>query len=103
MTTVLLAGFGTDRLRRKEAMKTAGSENPNSRTRLCTEPSPWGGRSKPSSLIHTGWKVRNLPAVGEVFFLTSPFIELIRTWHLAGFSVSNTFEEHPCGSHSGEE
>ncbi len=56
-------------------MKTAWSENPNSRTRLCTEPSPWGGRSKPSSLIHTGWKAGKYPAAGEVFFLTLPFIE----------------------------
>src|ERR1700680_4031125 len=61
-------------------MKTAGRENPNSRDRLCTEPSPWSGRSEPSSLIHTGWRVRKYPAAGEVFFLTSPFIELIRTY-----------------------
>jgi hypothetical protein len=59
-------------------MKTAGSENPNSRIRLCTEPSPWGGRSKPSSLIHTGWKAGKYPAAGEVFFLTFPFIELLQ-------------------------
>jgi hypothetical protein len=61
-------------------MKTAGSENPNSHIRLCTEPSPWGGRSKPSSLIHTGWKAGKYPAAGEVSFLTFPFIELLRTW-----------------------
>jgi hypothetical protein len=59
-------------------MKTAGSENPNSHIRLCTEPSPWGGRSKLSSLIHTGWKAGKYPAAGEVFFLTFPFIELLR-------------------------
>src|ERR1700694_1499644 len=56
-------------------MKTAGRENPNSRARLCTEPSTWSGRPEPFSLIHTGWKVRKYPAVGEVFFLTFPFIE----------------------------
>src|ERR1700691_2594908 len=61
-------------------MKTADRENPNSRDRLCTEPSPWGGKQETPSLIHTGWKVRNFPAVGEVFFLTFPFIELTRTW-----------------------
>jgi hypothetical protein len=61
-------------------MKTAGREIPNSHDRLCTKPSPWGGKPKPSSLIQKGWKVRNLPAEGEVFFLTFPFIELIRTW-----------------------
>jgi len=62
-------------------MKTAGRENPNSRDRLRIEPSPGSGRPKPSSLMQTGWKVRNYPAEGEVFFLTFPFIELIRcTW-----------------------
>jgi hypothetical protein len=61
-------------------MKTAGREIPNSRDRLRIEPSPWGGRPRPSSLIHKGWKVRNLSAEGEVFFLTFPFIELLRTW-----------------------
>ena|ERR1700674_5232431 len=30
------------------------------------------GRPEPSSLIHTGWKVRKYPVAGEVFFLTSP-------------------------------
>src|ERR1700704_359673 len=57
-------------------MKTAGRENPNRRGRLRTEPSPWGGKSESSSLIHTGWKVRKHPAMGEVFFLTFSFIEL---------------------------
>jgi hypothetical protein len=61
-------------------MKTAGRENPNSRDRLGTEPSPWGGRQEAPSLNHAGWKVRKFPAEGEVFFLTFPFIELIRTW-----------------------
>ena len=31
LTTVLLAGFGTDRLRCEQAMKTAGRGNPNRR------------------------------------------------------------------------
>jgi hypothetical protein len=56
-------------------MKTAGRENPNRRGRLRTEPSPWGGKSESSSLIHTGWKVRKHPALGVVFFLTFSFIE----------------------------
>jgi hypothetical protein len=32
------------------------------------------------SLHYVGWKIRKYPAVGEAFFLTSPFIELIRHW-----------------------
>jgi hypothetical protein len=56
-------------------MKTAGRENPNRRDRLCNEPSPWGGRPKPSLLNQGGWRSRKHPAEGRVFFLTSPFIE----------------------------
>src|SRR6266436_3977079 len=56
-------------------MKTAGEEDPNSHVRLHTEPSPWDGKSEPSSLIHRGWKVRKYPAAAGVFFLTFPFIE----------------------------
>jgi len=70
-------------------MKTAAREYLNSRTRLCAEPSPWGGKSEPSLLIHTGWKVKNYPVAGELFFLTSPFIELIRTnptWGCGGLA-----------------
>src|SRR5882762_1400996 len=63
-------------------MKTAGEEDPNSHVRLHTEPSPWDGKSEPSSLIDTGWKVRKYPAAGEVFFLTFPVIELHWTWQI---------------------
>jgi hypothetical protein len=64
-------------------MKTADRENPNSRNRLRTEPSPWGGRQETPSLNQAGWKVRKIPAGGEVFFLTFPFIELHGTWQPA--------------------
>jgi hypothetical protein len=63
-------------------MKTADRENPNSRGWLCNEPSSWGGRQEAPSLNQAGWKVRKFPAEGEVFFLTFPFIELLRTWLL---------------------
>src|SRR6202142_121931 len=56
-------------------MKTADRENPNSRSWLCNQPSRWAGRPEPCSLIQRGWKVRKVPAAGEVFFLTFPFIE----------------------------
>jgi hypothetical protein len=59
-------------------MKTAGNENPNSRTRLHINPSTWSGSSEPSMLIQSGWKAGKVPAAGEVFFLTFPFIELIK-------------------------
>jgi hypothetical protein len=66
-----------DWLRRNDAMKTANRENPNSHAPLCNEPSKWGGRSETSLLIHGGLESKKIPAAGEVFFLTSPFIELI--------------------------
>jgi hypothetical protein len=69
-------------------MKTADRENPNSRDRLCNKPSPWGGRHEAPSLNQAGWKVRKYPAVGEVFFLTFPFIELIGTEPLNGWRIA---------------
>jgi hypothetical protein len=60
-------------------MKTADRENPNSRVWLRNKPSSWGGRQETPSLNQAGWKVRKFPAEGEVFFLTFPFIELLRT------------------------
>jgi hypothetical protein len=35
-----------------------------------------------------GLESKKTPAAGEVFFLTSPFIELIRTWHPKGLTNS---------------
>jgi hypothetical protein len=61
-------------------MKIAGNENPNSLARLHINPSLWSGSSEPSTLIQSGWKAGKNPAAGEVFFLTFPFIELIKTW-----------------------
>jgi hypothetical protein len=61
-------------------MKTAGRENPDSRTGLRSKPSPWGGRQEELSLNQAGWEVRKFPAEGDVFFLTFAFIELIKTW-----------------------
>jgi hypothetical protein len=46
--------------------------------------SPWRGGSEQISFIQMGCEARKLPAVGEIFFLTSTFIELPRT----PFSVS---------------
>ena len=42
-------------------------------------------------LIHTGWKIRKDPAVGEVFFLTFPFIELLRMWRQRSRSTQLKF------------
>jgi hypothetical protein len=47
-------------------------------------------------LIHTGWKARKYPVVGEVFFLTFPFIELIRTWEVCFLQRAPFNLNQPC-------
>jgi hypothetical protein len=39
----------------------------------------WSGRREQLLFNYMGWELRKPPAAGEVFFLTSPFIELIRS------------------------
>jgi hypothetical protein len=76
LTTFCFVGFGTDRLRRQEAMKTAGKENPN-RCAITWQPTELLERKlEPSLLNQSGWKARKHPAVAKYFFLTFPFIEL---------------------------
>src|SRR5713101_3751062 len=78
LTTFCFAGFGTDRLRRQEAMKTAGTENPN-RCAITRQPTELLERKLEASLLNqSGWKARKHPAAAEYFFLTFPFIELLR-------------------------
>src|SRR6266404_9206913 len=57
-------------------METAGRENPKRWATTSQQPSPWRGRSEQISFIQMGCEARKLPAPGEIFFLTSPFIEL---------------------------
>jgi hypothetical protein len=97
MTTVLLAGFGTDRLRREQPMKTAGRENPN---RWVTVPSTrvHGAEvQNRSRSIKWAGKQEKLQSKKMCFFLTSPFIELHRTWPPGSFA-SGTL--HPNRLHS---
>jgi hypothetical protein len=76
LTTFCFVGFGTDRLRRQEAMKTAGKENPN-RCAITRQPTELLGRKLELSLLNqVGWKARKHPATAKYFFLTFPFIEL---------------------------
>jgi hypothetical protein len=72
-------GFGTDRLRREDAMKTAGRENSN-RWALSVSNRAYGavGQHKSRS-IKWAAKQENFQPTEMCFFLTSPFIEL--TWH----------------------
>jgi hypothetical protein len=78
LITGLLVSFRTHWPRREEAMKTAGSETQNRYATMRGKPSTWTGRLEQILLNHAGWKARKPPAKGEVFFLTSPFIELTK-------------------------
>ena len=69
LTEVLLAGFGTDRLRCKEAMKTADRENPNRWANVSSNRAHGRGRSEQILLNRVGCEARKIPASGEVFFL----------------------------------
>ena len=78
LTTVLLVGFGTDRLRREEAMKTAGRENQKRYSNhVASRAHGTEGEHKPARW--GGLDARKTPAAGEVFFFLTPFIEQIRS------------------------
>src|ERR1700681_3101123 len=80
LTTFCFAGFGTDRLRREEAMKTAGRENPN---HVATLPHNRAyGAVDQNRSRSTKWaaKQEKFRPREVCFFLTSPFIELLRLW-----------------------
>src|SRR5215831_18581790 len=61
-------------------MKTAGRKDPNRWAKHVQRPSTWCGRSKQILLIHGGCEARKIAAMGEIFFLTSTFIEQTRTY-----------------------
>jgi hypothetical protein len=61
------AGFGTDGLRREQAMKSAVREKPNTLCHDAQLPSTWLGRSEQISLDQVGCEARKIPAVGDIF------------------------------------
>src|SRR6202521_902389 len=76
LTTFCFAVFGTDRLRREEAMKTAGKENPNHGATLPNNRAHGAvGRNRFRS-IRGAAKQEKFQPKEVFFFLTSPFIEL---------------------------
>jgi|ERR1700686_3447019 len=71
LTTFCFVGFGTDRLRHQEAMKTAGKENPN-RCAITRQPTELLERKlEPSLLNQSGWKARKHPPPGPAGFSTN--------------------------------
>src|SRR5262252_8985179 len=75
LNQVLLAGFGTDRLRCEQAMNTADRRKPKPLGHSAQQPRSWRGRSEQISFDQVGCEARKIPASGEISFLTSSFIE----------------------------
>src|SRR5450755_2594584 len=78
LTTFCFVGFGTARLRRPDAMKTAGSENPNRGGTLPRNRAYGAAVQNRSRSIRWAGKQEKVRPLQGCFFLTSPFIELIR-------------------------
>jgi hypothetical protein len=76
---VLLAGFGTDRLRYEQAMKTAGRRTSNHWATVSSNRAPGAGGQNRSCSIQWAEKQEKFQPALKCFFLTSPFIELIRS------------------------
>src|SRR5215472_2630961 len=90
LNQVLLAGFGTDRLRCEQAMNTADRRKPIPLGHSAQQPRSWRGRSEQISFDQVGCEARKIPASGEISFLTSSFIELTR--YLKRFKLWNVME-----------
>src|ERR1017187_7506683 len=84
LTAFCFAGFGTDRLRRAEVMKTAGRENPNRWGNASSNRAPGAEVQNRSCSIKWAGKQEKVRPLQGCFFLTSPFIELIRRWLKTG-------------------
>src|ERR1700675_3629372 len=80
LTTFCCGGFGADRLRREEAMKTAGRENPNHGATLPHNRAHGAVGQNRSRSIEWAVKQEKFRPTGKCFFLTSPFIELLRPY-----------------------
>jgi hypothetical protein len=78
LTTFCFAGFGTDRLRCQEAMKTAARENPNRRGTVPRNRAHGAVGQNTSRSIKWAEKQEKFQPGERCFFLTSTFIELAR-------------------------
>jgi hypothetical protein len=74
LTTFCFVGFGTDRLRRKEAMKTADRENSIHGVTLPRNRAPGAVGQNKSRSIQWAEKQEKLQPLEMCFFLTSTFI-----------------------------
>ena len=74
LTTFCFAGFGTDRLRCEETMKTADRENPNHGVAGPRNRTPGAVGQNQSRSIKWAAKQENFQPKEMCFFLTSTFI-----------------------------
>src|ERR1017187_6129307 len=88
LTTFCFVGFGTDRLRRKEAMKTADRENSIHGVTLPRNRAPGAVGQNKSRSIQWAEKQEKFQPKEMCFFLTSTFIELTRPPATAGCPVT---------------
>src|ERR1700731_3269479 len=97
LTTFCFVGFGTDRLRRQEAMITAGRENPNQGVVLPRDRAHGAVGQNRSRSIKWAEKQQKFQPKDVCFFLTSPFIELTRTYSTcdAALERSTQLEQSP--------
>jgi hypothetical protein len=84
----VIAGFGTARLRRQEAMKTAGRENPNHEEALPRNRALGAVGQNRSRSIKWAEKQEKFQPKEMCFFLTSSFIERNQ-----GLSGSGCYDE----------
>ena len=81
LTTFCFVGFGTDRLRCEEAMKTAARENPNRWAIVPRNRALGAGGQNRSCSITWAAKQEKFQPREKCFFLTSTFIELPSHYH----------------------
>src|SRR5208282_1607967 len=98
LTTFCFAGFGTDRLRCQEAMKTAARENPNRRGTVPRNRAHGAVGQNTSRSIKWAEKQEKFQPGERCFFLTSTFIELTRTYRDAGRQALLSSTAGGCGS-----
>src|SRR5207245_276610 len=97
LTTFCFVGFGTDRLRRQEAMKTAGRENPNHGVALPRNRAHGAEEQNRSRSFKWAAKQEKFQPKKMCFFLTSIFIALQKRGDCQGPPKSFKFAQGmPC-------
>src|SRR5271156_3386140 len=92
LTTFCFAGFGTDRLRCEQAMKTAGRRTSNRWAKVSSNRAHGAVGQNTSRSIKWAAKQEKVQPQEMCFFLTSPFIELIRSWRARRNRISKAPE-----------